>query len=635
MKIFALLLVIASQTMGQPLTAPAESPASEEVLSSRRVPLKEMMHFQETWFARKKALTSGDTKSANEALDKIYQEKLNMGLRNLFLYSASLVREGEAISKRGDVKGGLEIVERAIALSPDLPSAYFSAFGLSLKNLDVGGAMFNLVRGIKAIPRSFFYTLSFLGNILFYTLGALLLSYALYTIILFLKYTKLFSHDIGDLFPGNPPRVATFSFGLLVLLLPLLIGVGPLWLIAWCILLTFPYGNRGEKAVSLVFFLFLITSPEILRMVSSFLSSSPSGLVNELARTRVGDWDVGMEESMKKWANDNPGDSDVLLSIGLISKKKGDLRTALEYYDKALVHPGRTVDAEARLRVNKGNVLMGLGDLDGAIREYKKSIKLLPGLASAHYNLGQVYMKKGMIEGEGELRIAKEIDPELTAFYTELYAPSLNRLLIDEEVPVDVLVLRFISPTNEKEQIMNDLFVGVMKGVSVEKVPLVGGCLIFLSLILYAFLRKFGLAHSCERCGRPACVRCTEGVKTEFCPQCYGIYVSREISDANARVKKDAEIRRYMGRWIYISRFFSFVLPGSGQMIRGDAVQGIIFSFIFALLALKIVFSIVFGGGIVRFRFPLTSLFTYQMVILIMILVCWYVISLFSFRRGE
>jgi len=131
------------------------------------------------------------------------------------------------------------------------------------------------------------------------------------------------------------------------------------------------------------------------------------------------------------------------------------------------------------------------------------------------------------------------------------------------------------------------------------------------------------------------CVRCTGGVKTEFCPQCYGIYVNREITDANARVKKDAEIRRYAGRWIYISRFFSFVLPGSGQMIRGDSVQGIIFAFVFALLALKIVFSIVLGGGIVRFRFPLTSLITYQMAILIVILVFWYAISFFSFRRGE
>lgn len=635
MKVFALIFVIASQTMGEPLTVPTERPALEEVLSSRRVPLKEMMPFQETWFARKKALTAGETRSANEALDKIYQEKLNMGLRNLFLYSASLVREGEAIFKRGDAKGGIEVVERAIALSPDLPSAYFSAFGLSLRNLDIGGAIFNLLRGVKAIPRSFFYTLSFLGNALFYTLGALLLSFALYTLILVLKYAKLFSHDVGDLFPGNPPRVATFSLGFIILLLPLLLGVGPLWLIAWCILLIFPYCNRGEKAVSLVFFLFLISSPEILRMVSSFLSSAPSGLVNELAQTREGDWDVGMEESLKKWTNDNPGDSEVLLSVGLISKKKGDLRTALEYYDKALVRPGRSVEIEARLRVNKGNVLMGLGDLDGAIREYKKSIEILPGLASAHYNLGQVYMKKGMIEGEGELRMSKELDPELTAFYTELYAPNLNRLLIDEEVPVDVLVLRFLSPTHEKEQIMNDLFVGVMKGVRVEKVPLVGGCLIFLSLVLSAFLRKFGLARSCEKCGRPTCVRCTEGVKTEFCPQCYEIYVNRVGTDTNLRVKKESEIRRYLGRWIYISRFFSFILPGSGQMIRGDAVQGIIFAFIFALLALKIFFSIVYGGGIVRFRFPLTSLFIYQMALFVLILVCWYAIGLFSFRRGE
>lgn len=632
-----LIAVIVCLFTSSPVAAQVSSPRDTEaqVVSSRRVPLKEMSPLEEIWAARKKALAAGDVKAADGALDRLYQEELNLGLTNLFLYSSALIREGAAASREGKVKEGLDLVERAAALSPDFPPAYFSASRISLGSLDIAGALSYGLKGVRSVPRSFFSALSALGNALFGVLGALLMSIALYTAIILIRYAKLFSHDVGDLFPGHPPRLAVLALGLLILFLPLLLDVGPLWLVAWCLLLTFPYGNRGEIAVTIVFFLLLASSPAVLRMVASFLASTPSGVVQDLAQARAGEWNTGMEDSLKEWAKNNAGDREVLTVIGLIEKKKGDLRSAADFYGKAQTAASSSADdasLSARVHVNLGNVLFGLGNQDGAVKEYKKAIEQDPDMASAHYNLGQVYIKRGMIEGEQELRKAKDLDPDLSAYYTEIFSPALNRLLIDEGIPVGVLINRFLSPTPEKAQIMNGLFLWVMKGVDVDKVTLLAGVLIVLSIVFRGVLQRVGAAHSCERCGRPSCARCLGGVRSDLCLQCYSIYVRKEGIDPNVRIRKDAENRRREGRRILFSRICAFVLPGSGQMLRGDAVRGMAFAVVCAALFLKIIF----WEGFIRYRFPVTSSFpALTVAALSFALVLGYLLCLASYLRSE
>ncbi len=63
--------------------------------------------------------------------------------------------------------------------------------------------------------------------------------------------------------------------------------------------------------------------------------------------------------------------------------------------------------------MNLGSALDESGETDGAIAEYKESIRIEPNDAEAHYNLGISLAKKH--DGQGalsELRASEKLDPD-------------------------------------------------------------------------------------------------------------------------------------------------------------------------------------------------------------------------------
>jgi len=134
-------------------------------------------------------------------------------------------------------------------------------------------------------------------------------------------------------------------------------------------------------------------------------------------------------------------------NIGIFYAEKGDMDTAIDYFNKALiVKPGYSLAKENRKRAYKkkeeisgeGEVLideqkekdkdipervrllnnLGIaegrsGDLDEAISLFKEAIELYPGYAESYNNLGYAYYLKGEIKkAEGYFKKALEIDPD-------------------------------------------------------------------------------------------------------------------------------------------------------------------------------------------------------------------------------
>ena len=71
--------------------------------------------------------------------------------------------------------------------------------------------------------------------------------------------------------------------------------------------------------------------------------------------------------------------------------------------------------------INKGMSFANLGLIDEGIRNYRESIRLNPGNACSHYNLGNALAKKGRsADAIREYREALRIDPDLTAAHFNL-----------------------------------------------------------------------------------------------------------------------------------------------------------------------------------------------------------------------
>jgi Flp pilus assembly protein TadD len=95
------------------------------------------------------------------------------------------------------------------------------------------------------------------------------------------------------------------------------------------------------------------------------------------------------------------------LGIGL--GKIGDLEGAIAEYRIALsINPKDT-----KAHVNLGVVLLQeRGDLEGAVAEYQSALRIDPDLAKAHSNLGAALVLSGDEEGAiAEFQAALRIDP--------------------------------------------------------------------------------------------------------------------------------------------------------------------------------------------------------------------------------
>src|SRR5260221_3254 len=75
----------------------------------------------------------------------------------------------------------------------------------------------------------------------------------------------------------------------------------------------------------------------------------------------------------------------------------------------------KTNQQAALFATNSGKRLLTVGDLEGAIAQFRSAIQALPSYAPAHFQLGLALQRKGdKAESTLELQKARELDPRLT-----------------------------------------------------------------------------------------------------------------------------------------------------------------------------------------------------------------------------
>lgn len=68
----------------------------------------------------------------------------------------------------------------------------------------------------------------------------------------------------------------------------------------------------------------------------------------------------------------------------------------------------------ATFDTNSGKRLLGLGDLEGAISQFRVALGLVPDYAPAHFHLAEALQRKGQSEeAKREFQRAAELDPRL------------------------------------------------------------------------------------------------------------------------------------------------------------------------------------------------------------------------------
>ncbi len=438
----------------------------------------------------------------------------------------------------------------------------------------VNPLLYNTLIGLLYPFRDFSNQYVLLVNIYVLTSIVLTISLFLFVIGLFIRHGRSIYHGILSLLPTKIPYQLRLGMVALIILVPIVIGTGSLWLwVAVVLLLTLFCGLR-EKTVLMGGSILLILAP----IFSTFERTVfETGDASTLYRAQVSPCDPGLIDSL--FTKEESPSRNALFSIGLLEKRGGHFDAAEKAYLEAL----RDDTQSGYIHNNLGNVYFSVGRFRDALIEYQKAIDHDPNLASAHYNLSQAYLKLMVFDKyTDEIETANKLDFDLVTGFINSSSEHPNRAVIDERLPRKALWTEI--SLSQGEQILSPV---LQFGNSIL---LLVGCILAVSLISLGKAVKLTRNH-CSVCGAPVCDRCSTMFEQDIvCTSCASKLKLTKSPGIQQKIVHSIKIKKARSK--KVAGVLLSVLPGMGHIYVGSVYKGISFLFV----AVYVLAGIVFNG---------------------------------------
>jgi len=126
---------------------------------------------------------------------------------------------------------------------------------------------------------------------------------------------------------------------------------------------------------------------------------------------------VAAGELLRSYLSKQPGDAEALHLMGVVLRRQKLLPQAAAFLEKSIQADG----TQPQVLNNLGITLAALGRQEDAAQAYLAAIRLAPGLADAHYNLGLLRSQQSLwTEAELALTKAAQLSPAQTGIFEAL-----------------------------------------------------------------------------------------------------------------------------------------------------------------------------------------------------------------------
>jgi tetratricopeptide (TPR) repeat protein len=527
----------------------------------------------------------------NNQVEKLYQLKLDKGIRNLPILSYLLIRETEQACKDGDCDLAVELANASIKFSPDLPQPYF-ALAQALWNqnhFQLGRILSAFSSGQIARFKHYPSALRFFYDTFYILSHAILLAFMIFGISVIIKYLPLHAHAIRKNFSQEIASLLINGLKIFVFLIPLFLRLDMLWAILFWSILLWGYVAKQEKKLLFLFLVILVYLPFFLRISSSFLNETSSDILLKIYQANHEEWDKTTAKKLEEWRASHPDDTEVLFTLGLIEKKEGRYLLAEEYYKKAIQKDPQS----SEIFSNLGNVYLAQKQTQMAIDSYQHATALTPDKGAYYYNLYRAYAQETFLSGKMDqaFQKARQLDPKLVAYYSEIDSPNMNRLVIDEILTTPRIWRRFLKYFVARDGFLSWLFGGWFEKIP-SRTPLLSP-LVFLGFLIgmstYSQARKF--LSRCPMCGAPTYRFYTGTAEKELvCFNCYRIFIQKEKLHPKIAEKTSRQVRRFQEENEFVSRFLSLFFSGFGCLWKDRFPMGILYLILFFIFVLRFIY---------------------------------------------
>ncbi|MCL4477868.1 MAG: tetratricopeptide repeat protein [Deltaproteobacteria bacterium] len=571
-------------------------------------------------------ITSTDYASIVKRINKI---KLDNGFTNLYPYSLALIYESNE-------KASMKLVDYAALLSPSMPEPYLllSYHILTSRHPEYANALMYLMKGIKLFFADPYNLMRFISNRLINITFAIFFTSIIFSLLLLFRYYPQIHKTVRSILPGIVPNYAIVVFAIIIGLIPLLFGLGPIWLIILWLFMTLIYQKPAERILSIGFIAFLamftyitlIGVATILEPVEQPLTSIMDIYYGTSLKSDI--------YKLKSYADSHPDDLYSNLYTGLYLKKTGDYGSAFTYY-KRLINDG--YENSPLLLINMGNLEYAMGNKEIAEQDYKDAIKIDPASFEAHYNLGQLYLANANIKGSNELDKAKILNPSLFGYFASIYDKSnVNRIFIDAMPSANSLAYRMFKDTLNNKTAISLTSLIISKFITfpgASGLPSLGIWLLIVYLLLILLSKYMDRPLRCRSCGKlyNAFNRNDEYRKL-ICNDCLNYHVKKDLKND----KKKLEIIQRIVKWKKLLKEIdmsaSILIPGAGYILRGLTLRGVLILFVFSYLLIEYITSF----GLISNIFPVNIPFIVMLkTITLIAVILLYLLNLLFSYYGE
>lgn len=607
------------------------SPADDATPSSPAPVTPHTLSYDDVWIQFMAAMKDQNRVKANKILDSFSAIQYRQSDRNIPEYSFALIHLANLLENSGDIQNAELLLRKAITFSPNKPRVYFALAEFTWRHTP--SQFFNIINYyIQGISHALADTTIFstlIANLLLMILITLLISFTFLAVILIVKYIPLAANDIKVFLDWDVPVWLFILFLILLLVVFASLDLGIIWTIILMNLAVCVYLSKPERYISVVFYVLLIISPILMNNTATMMLSTHQQVIDEMISVREDTYSDVVEKELKVWNLTHPDDADVLFTLGLMNKKRGNLSLAEKYYLETLaIEPNHPLALN-----NLGNIYFILEDYGRAETYYLKSLSLDPDSATTNYN-----MYKRSISGD-EFEIYKaeeyrakadELSPELINSFVDrepvgsedtlTYLDRVNRVVMDRYLPDTVFWGRILSSSSAKT-IAASIWADLMKGVSFRLTSGISVFVLAMLLLSVTLRNRYVFSKACKYCGEPFLLKSlTHMDKRDSCNRCFSVFIRREGVDPKTKADLRMKVERKNDIVRIILRIVNLFLPGFGTIYRGHTMKG----FVFLLLYIFCMVNIVFIDGIVVYPmraagFPLIHNFLLYFTLLVVV----------------
>jgi len=528
---------------------------------------------RDVWPQATGAMDSGDAAAAAKKTSELIELGKTNNIRAFPLYAAAAAAYARQAASQKNQAAAAWADKTATQLDPASPSVAFTKADASADARDWMPALRHAARGYIDVFKEYRARLVSRGDTVLVVLLALVATAAIFAIALFIRHGRAAAHDFREILGKRLTGGSVTVLAVALLFLPIFLWLGPMWLLLYWLVIFFGYANAAERVMIVVLALLVAAAPIALDLVANRVAGVESPVLEAAIAGQERSYHPDALRRLQELVNVVPDRPLLYLLLGNLYLMEGNEQQAANSYRRSA-----ELKDNAGAHVNIGNLHFMDNDVAAAISEYQRAEALDSNLAIAFYNHSVASGEAFHFEDQARmLDQAKRIDPNVEKLATNqkivMFRPSMSTAWSEAEA---------IARLGRARTLFGNY--AYFDPLASAKNPLTLGCIlaVLAAPLLFVKRRRAGFAGACIKCGRTFCHRCKSARESAtYCTQCIHIYLKRDgVSLATKREKLD-QVVDYQSGMSTRNKLFGAFVPGSGQLLEGRTLAGIIGVFLF------------------------------------------------------